>query len=106
MKISIIKLISCVLMLFSLSAYADKIILNGRPVTLIPADTYYTFPKGYTQLNKYPFVRINDVDRVCFLNKIPELAHLDMLRFTILQSGKKFLWFCYRYDSRYFTINF
>ena len=106
MKTIMNTLLALGLILTSLSSFADKIVLTGRPAVLIPQADYFIFPKDYTQLNKYPFVKINDVERVCFLSKVPEFARLDMLRFYIVQNHKKFLWFCYRYDPRYFTINF
>lgn len=94
------------LAMLSFNAFADKILLTGRPVVLIPAATYYTFPPTYTPTTKYHFVEIGSDERVCFLNVQPELQALDMLRITIKFEEKKYLWYCYRYNPNYFKINF
>ena len=83
-------MISFILIMLSLNAYADKILLTGKPVELVPAADYYTYPKNYSRVNRYPFVRINGVTRVCFLNKEPEFARarLDMLPFLSLKKAR------------------
>jgi hypothetical protein len=93
-------------MAMSALGFADKIVLTGKPVALIPNADYYTFPATYTPMHSYHYVSIASDNRVCFINKQPELSSLDLLRIWIVAKDKKFFWFCYRYSPQYFTINF
>ncbi len=91
---------------FSLNSYADKILLTGKPVILIPEANYYRFPSTYSPFNNYHFVDISGDNRVCFLSAQPRLRALDLLRINIVRDGKKFLWYCYSYNPNFFTINY
>lgn len=100
------KLILLVLMTVSLTSFADKIILTGKPVILMPEADYYTFPSTYVPSHNYHFVDISGDNRVCFLSQQPQLKPLDLLRINIVQNNKTFLWYCYRYDPRYFEVDY
>ncbi|KTD24056.1 hypothetical protein [Legionella maceachernii] len=106
MKGLLAKLIYLVLMAISFSCFADKILLTGRPVVLMPEADYYTFPNTYVPSHNFHFVNVSGDNRVCFLNQQPQLTPLDLLRINIVQNNKKFLWYCYRYDPRYFTVDY
>jgi hypothetical protein len=106
MKTLMIKLISMLLLFYSLAVFAEKMLITGMPVILVPAMNYYTFPKYFSPRANYHFVDIQGDNRVCFLNVRPDLAELDLLRIFIVQDGRKYLWYCYRYDPRYFTMNY
>ncbi|KTD36502.1 hypothetical protein Lnau_1486 [Legionella nautarum] len=95
-----------ILIVFSPSVFADKILLTGRPVVLFPTMNYYSFPSAYVSSHNYHFVNVSGDNRVCFINAQPSLKSLDLLRITIAQNNKKFLWYCYRYDPRYFVVEF
>ena len=99
------KIIFILLVIASFTVFA-QILLKGRPVVLIPAESYYTFPPTYTPTAKYHFVEIGSDERICFLNVQPQLAPLDRLRITIKEENKRYLWYCYRYDPRYFTMDY
>lgn len=102
-----LRLFFFVLMTASLSAFADdRILLVGRPVILIPESTYYRFPSTYTPMTSYHFINISGDNRVCFLNEQLKLKSLDLLRVYIVQNNQKFLWYCYRYNTTFFKINF
>lgn len=104
--LKIIKFSVLILLMGNAIAFAEKILLSGKPVVLIPNADFYTFPKTYTPMQKYHFVDINGDSRVCFIRKQPYLWRVDLLRVWIIEHDKKFNWYCYRYDPRYFTINF
>ena len=107
MKALLLKLTSLVLMIYSLNLSAVTILLQTRPVILIANGSDYRFPRNYAPINSYHYVIIANERRVCFINQQPQLSGLDLLRVSIDdQFGKRYLWFCYRYDPRYFTIDF
>jgi hypothetical protein len=106
MKATIIKLFFFLFSIVSFSGFADKILLTGKPVILLPQDDYYRFPITYTPFTNYHFVNISGDNRVCFLSQQKRLESLDLLRIYIVQNDKKLLWFCYRYNPAYFTIDF
>ncbi|MBA2657252.1 MAG: hypothetical protein H0U70_09790 [Tatlockia sp.] len=90
----------------SFSSFAEKILLTGRPVILIPELNYYRFPNTYSPFTNYHFVNISGDNRVCFIKDQPQLDSLDLLRIFIIRDNKKFLWYCYRYNSNFFTIDY
>lgn len=93
-------------LMVSCSVFADRILISGKPVELIPHPGYYTFPVTQQGTKEYYFVKLNDVLRVCYLIKKPELAKLDRLILVLDVDGKKFPWQCYQYNSRVFEIDF
>lgn len=92
----------------SFSIYADKILIEGKPAILYPDVSYYNFSKDYSPpANDYLYVQISSENRVCFLENRPDLASLDLLRIRIRGSDdRKFLWYCYRFDPRFFEKNY
>jgi hypothetical protein len=90
------------LIIMSFTAYGSKILLNGKPAELIPEANYYRFPAIYTSTTTYHYVEIAGDQRVCFLDNIPQLSSLDLLRIDIVFKGKKFLWYCYRFSPEFF----
>ncbi|WP_028388997.1 hypothetical protein [Legionella fairfieldensis] len=106
MKIMIIKLATFFLIIVSLTAFADQFLIRQKPVPLIAEQNYYSFPADYVPIDRYHYVYVGGENRVCFLEQRPELSSLDLLRISIMQNDKKFRWFCYRYDPRFFVIDF
>lgn len=106
MKGIVAKLRYLVLIAISISSFADPIVITGRPIMLMPQADYYVFPSNYVPSHNFHFVNISGDNRVCYLHQLPELNSLDILRVTIVQSNKKYLWYCYRYDPRYFTVDY
>lgn len=93
-------------MVSSISFADNKILLTGKPIILIPKSNYYVFPKTYNPSTNYNFINISGDNRVCFLAPQTNLKPLDLLKIYIVLSGKKFLWFCYRYNPAFFSIAF
>ncbi|MBA3535005.1 MAG: hypothetical protein H0T84_00075 [Tatlockia sp.] len=106
MKGVIIKFFYFFLITLSFNSFADKILLTGRPVVLIPSANYYRFPSTYSPFTNYHFVNISGDNRVCFLAEQPKLRSLDMLRINIVRDDRKFLWYCYIYNPNFFTIDY
>ncbi len=99
--------VAFLLTLMSLSAFADRVVIAGKPIALVPVQGYFAFPKTYTEKNMgYLFVTISNLNRVCYVAQKPELARLDVIEVLIESKGVKIPWKCYRYDSRYFEIDF
>lgn len=90
----------------SFNVFANKILLVGKPVILIPEANYYRFPSTYAPFTNYHFVNISGDNRVCFLALQPALNALDLLRINIVRDDRKFLWYCYSYDPAYFSMDY
>ena len=111
-KSMIMNLVALFLFLVSFTAFADKFVIAGKPVVLNVHPGYFTFPTTYTDIQMgynskgYYFVTISGVNRVCYLTKKPELMQLDTIKIVIEKDGVKLPWNCYKYDSRFFYINF
>lgn len=105
-------LIALFILMTSLAALADRIVIAGKPVLLDVHPGYFTFPNTYTDIymgfnsKGYYFVTISGINRVCYLTKKPELARLDTIKIVIEKSGLKLPWSCYKYDPRFFEIDF
>lgn len=90
----------------SVSFADNKILLTGKPIILVPEADYYLFPKTYNPSTNYNFINISGDNRICFLAPQAKLKVLDLLKIYIVLTGKKFLWFCYRYNPAFFSIDF
>lgn len=100
-------MIAFVLIAASCNAFADRVLLTGKPVELIVHPGYFTFPSSYTPLiDGYRFVMLMGTRRVCYLRKQPELAVLDTVQYVFEEKGKKLTWTCYQYDPKFFEIDF
>ncbi|MBA2650880.1 MAG: hypothetical protein H0U73_01220 [Tatlockia sp.] len=106
MKARTLKFLFFLLIFLNFPVQADKILLNGKPVILIPESNYYRFPNSYSPFFNYHFVNVSGDNRVCFISDQPNLDSLDLLRLFIVRDNKKFLWYCYRYNSNFFTIDY
>ena len=94
------------LIIFCITAYASKIVITGKPVLLEWQRGYFKLPPSYTEKWGYHYVTIANMNRICYLVKKPELASLDTLQITIEDEGKKMMWNCYKFDDRFFELNF
>lgn len=91
------------LVIASLPAFSEKILITGKPVVLELHPGYFTFPRMYTDRNLgYYFVTITGTNRVCYLRPQPELASLDTIQIVIEKKGLKLPWNCYQYNPRFF----
>lgn len=106
MKTMLINLVLFSFIVFSPTIFANKMLIKGKPVLLKTNGNFYSFPKTYQPNYNYHFVNVGGVDRVCFLNKRPELASLDRLPIYIDIDGKKLYWNCYAFDKRFFEKDF
>lgn len=100
-------IIAFLLVVISFGAFADRIVITGKPVVLVPVQSYFAFPKTYTEKNMgYLYVTISNLNRVCYVAQKPELARLNVIEVLIESKGVKIPWQCYKYDPRYFEIDF
>ena len=74
---AVIKLFFFLLVSLSFNGFANKILLTGKPVILIPEANYYRFPSTYSPFTNYHFVNISGDNRVCFLAEQPKLRSLE-----------------------------
>ena len=99
-------LVTCLLVLCSLSAFSARMVITGRPVELELHRGFYTVPETYIERKGYFFITFIATPRVCFLQSKPEYSSLDMVQVIIEDQGQQLRWNCYRYDPRFFEIDF
>ena len=92
--------------LLSMTAFADRMVLSGRPTGLLSHPGFYTFPSSYRITPGYRFIVLNNVRRVCFMNIMPQFSSLDVLPLMFQEQGIQVQWNCYQYDPRFFEIDF
>lgn len=91
----------------SAETLADKTYILGRPIPLQVHDGFFTFPNSYTDNKKgYHFVTYLGTPRVCYIENRTEFKHLDRVRIVIEDDGRRIIWNCYRYDPKYFEVDF
>ena len=99
-------MIATFLIICSMTAFSGRILVTGKPAVLELHEGYFAIPKSYTARMGYYFVSVMGTDSVCYLVKKPELAKLDMVQYVLDVDDKKMLWSCYKYDPRFFEIDF
>lgn len=97
-----------ILLLVGLHVSAARILIQGDPVELEVHEGFFTFPKEYTfTTQRYHYILLSGIERVCFLQEQPALTHTDMVSILIEQNdGDQIRWYCYRYSVRFFEIDF
>ena len=106
MKNIIVCVIASLLILFSVTASSERILITGKPAALELHEGYFALPKTYTARMGYYFVTVMNTERVCYLVKKPELAKLDLVQYVLDVDGEKFPWNFYNYDPIFFEIDF
>lgn len=105
MKNIIIKIATVALALFSASAFAEKIIISGKPIILQKQGDLYTVPQDTKLSQTYQYVNIDGKDRACFLDKRPDFTNLDVVTINVkLGDNSNAAWNCYSLDPTYFII--
>ena len=94
--------IACILAC-SASAFADKVTIIGKPVTLTKENCIYVVPHEHTFTTRYYYVTYDGTKRVCYLEKHPTLA-ADVSSIRVRVNGMTHDWYCYDADTRYFII--
>ena len=95
------------LALIGFSAFCERILITGKPVTLQLHPGYFTFPLMYTDRNLgYYFVTITGTNRVCYLKPQPQLAGLDAIQIIIEKNGLKLPWNCYQESPNFFELDY
>lgn len=105
-KVIIGNMLALFLFMYCSIAFSDKISITGRPYVLQYHRDVFTLPPSYTARREYLFVSVAGVHRVCYLDKQPELASLDFISIVIEQKDVKMLWNCYRYDPKFFELDY
>ena len=104
MKNIIVKTATLCLALFSTSAFAEKIIITGQPIVIEKQGDFYVVPENYKATKDYHYFTIEGKDRVCFLDKRPDFASLEVISINVQIGPQKATWNCYPTDPTYFAI--
>lgn len=92
-----------VFILLCVSAFADKIIIKGRPAILYNKEGVYYTPDTYVASGEYNFVVLDNKEKVCYIKPQPNLSALNVQLITVNVGGLQNYWNCYDYDENYFT---
>ena len=99
--------ISLILMCLSFSAMAHRFLIVGKPTELVAHDGYFTLPDNYVQQrHDYHFVTIANTRRICYLHEVPNLSTLPVLYVIIEEDDYQVQWVCYRYDPKFFELDY
>ncbi len=105
MKGILLSAVSMCLLIGSTSTFADKIMVTGQPVILEQRGTTYFLPENYQDPKMgYRYVTVGDTSRICYLEKNPALASLDLLVVDVQIGNETQSWNCYKYDTEYFEM--
>lgn len=107
MKKLTVNIIFLFAIIFNLPVFADKVVVNGAPITLtasINDDQVYTLPADYT-VQSYNYVMLDGEQRICTQTTQPIFADLDVKVITVTQGTDQTSWYCYEYNTKYFQIN-
>lgn len=95
------------LLAFSLTSIADRVLITNRPIILKPDGGFFRLPQNYTfDLKTYHFVSIAHENRVCYLKPQYKLAALDVTEINLSVFNRLLHWYCYRFDPRFFEIDY
>ncbi len=106
MKGVLINFVTIILLVINGQSWANKIIITGKPIDLIPNGLSYSFPRDAIVSHQMNYVKVGGEERICFVIPPPELASLDVLPLYIDRDNQQLIWYCYRYDVRFFEIDF
>lgn len=106
MKGVLITFVMIILLAINCQSWANKIIITGKPIALIPNGLSYSFPRDAVVNHQMNYVNVSGEERICFIIPHPELTSLDVLPLYIDRDNQQLIWYCYRYDARFFEIDF
>lgn len=105
MKGIFLSVASGLLMISSISAFADKITVTGEPIILEQNGDTYSVPAGIKQSDAgYYYVKIGDKVNACYLTTQPALAKLTPENIMVKIQDEKVTWSCYPLDPTYFVV--
>ena len=96
---------SALFMLFSITSFADKLVIKGAPIMLYEQGGVYYTPDTYTTTTTYNYVTIGGTQNVCYLQPQPALSVLNNQLISVNIRGQTVQWTCYNYDENYFTVS-
>lgn len=109
MKIKKTYAVLLILIAFSSSSFAKRIIIHGFPAPLHANGNYYDFPDYYFYNHpetNYHFVILNGVKRVCYLSVKKEFAALDRVRILLEIKEQTLPWNCYAFNPQFFEVDY
>lgn len=94
------------LLLASLSAFADKMIITGQPVMVTKSGDAYKIPttSTYTPTSDYYYVTVDNTRRVCYRDVQPGLSSVNSMDASLMIGTDKVPVHCYNYSADYFTV--
>lgn len=104
MKKLILAVVALSAMLFSITGFADKVVIHGTPTIVEKrADVYVPKTTVITPSDYYYFT-IDNTQRVCYREVQPSLTNIDVGIFGIKLGNDVVKLHCYTYSPDYFVI--
>lgn len=104
MKIVMLGLSTIALLLFSLTASAEKIIISGEPVVIEKKAEVYVPSTVVTTTHDYYYFATDNRKIVCYKEVQPALVKLDSGVFRVKLGTDEVNLHCYDYSPEYFVI--
>tara|TARA_Y100000588_G_C14192630_1_gene898719 strand:- start:952 stop:1269 length:318 start_codon:yes stop_codon:yes gene_type:complete len=100
-------LVVSMLMCLSFTVLAHRFLIVGKPTKLLAHNGYFTFPADYVQQREdYHLISIANTVRICYRHKVSSLSGLPVLYVIIQENDYQIRWVCYRYDPKFFEVDY
>lgn len=103
MKITAYTMSFLILLGFSVSAFAEKVIITGAPVILEQQGNVYSVPQPTTSTT-YNYVTVGGREHVCYGEVQPAFEQLSPQVINVEVGSHQVQWTCYPYNDAYFTV--
>ena len=103
----ILILLSLLLIIFSITASAERVLVTGSPVLLEQRDGVYYYPEGVEETTTSPgyyYYTVNGTNKVCYETEQPTYSTVDAGVVTVNYTGGNRTLHCYTPDSAYFDV--
>lgn len=104
MKTSFLSIIASSIMLFSMSAFADKVTITGEPIVVQEEAGVYVPSTTVTMDQDYYYFTVDGTKRVCYRDVQPTLTQLTAQPFSVRIGGETVTLQCYDYNTEYFVV--
>ena len=107
MRKIILSVVAFTLMIFSVGALAEKIIVTGKPAPIKIENGVYVLADPSASVNLtsgYYYLIVDNTHKVCYVTPQPGLAKLKVVDLTMMIANTKQQLYCYDTDPEYFII--
>lgn len=104
MKKLLLSVTTLAIAVFSISSFADRIVVTGDPVVLERSGDMYIAPSTIAaSTDGYYYFTVNETKRVCYRTVQPSLAKVDLGPMNVRLGSDTVSLHCYTYSPDYFA---